>query len=929
MHLHNMLEDLKHVTQNNYWFARITSELTYLSHLSAIKGGIWDSELEAAADKLYCLHTENGAVTKADALALEEEFSAYSAEAKKIEVICASHAHIDMNWMWGYQETASLTVDTFRTILNLMREYPDFTFSQSQASVYRIIEEHAPEMLDEIRTRVHEGRWELTASTWVETDKNMPNGESLVRHILYTKRYLSNLFGIDPDSLRVDFEPDTFGHSANVPEICQNGGVDYYYHCRGNDDGYLYNWKSKSGKSLLVARECHWYNSTVDAFYFADAPDMVGMYDFPTVLRVYGVGDHGGGPTRRDIETILDMQSWPLYPTIRFGTFHEYFRKLETIRDRLPVIDRELNFVFTGCYTTQSRIKMSNRIAEDRMYESECLSAAAGILCGMQKKNAQYETAWRKILFNHFHDILPGSGITETREYALGEFQRAMADIDTCANTAMQTLAANMDTTAIPFEDNRLTIAEGGGVGYGVENNANYLFPQTERGRGKVRAVHLFNSTMYDRHEPVRVTVWDYTGNWNRVEITDTDGNPLKWQITAGGQGYWGHMYTRLLIEADIPAFGYTTCIIKENTEADMNYTFGPTEPLVDRYGDYDVVMENDHLRAVFDAKTMLCTQMTDKRTGKVLVTKERPACALRLITENPKFGMTSWRVGPYMTTEILNCSGNVKLLETRCEPLRSTVVYEIAFASSSVRVTAVLYRGAAHIDFTFDVDWHEVGSPAVGIPQLNFHVPAAYAVEEYRYNIPFGEVARPDLAHDVPANSYMQAADGDGQGLVLVTDSKYGFRGTDNSGAVTLIRGAYDPDPYPELGKHHMRIGVGSAQNNADARRMAECYVHPVSFAAGTKHDGTLALNGSLLRLEGNAMTSAVKLAEDSGALLVRIAETAGENGTVTLHPAFPVREATLADINETPIGTCEISGDNTVLVPVSAYAMTTVLLS
>jgi alpha-mannosidase len=153
-----------------------------------------------------------------------------------------------MNYQWGYQETVSITTETFRTMLDLMKEYPDFTYSQSQASVYEIVEKYDPAQLTEIKQRVKEGRWELAATSWVECDKNMPNGESLCRHISYTKKYLSELFDIDPDTLCLDYEPDTFGHAATVPEILQDGGVDYYYHCRGCNPRGPYRWQSPSGR---------------------------------------------------------------------------------------------------------------------------------------------------------------------------------------------------------------------------------------------------------------------------------------------------------------------------------------------------------------------------------------------------------------------------------------------------------------------------------------------------------------------------------------------------------------------------------------------------------------------------------------------------------------------------------------------------------
>lgn len=228
-----------------------------------------------------------------------------------------------------------------------------------------------------------------------------------------------------------------------------------------------------------------------------------------TFLYVYGVGDHGGGPTRCDINAIIDDASFPLYPTIKFGTFAEFFAEMERFRSTLPVVDHELNYIFTGCYTTQTRIKMANRIAEDRAYDSEMLSAAANVLTGAHSKTAIYEKAWRDILFNHFHDILPGSGVIMTREYALGKFQEALAAINTNANTAMRDIADAIDTSSIKFDEDLGARSQGGGVGF-MDSGKGWRFPQTERGRGSVRAIHLFNSTMYDRHEAVEVVVWDY-----------------------------------------------------------------------------------------------------------------------------------------------------------------------------------------------------------------------------------------------------------------------------------------------------------------------------------------------------------------------------------------------------------------------------------
>lgn len=926
MNLYGKIEKLRGLCGEQYWFSRIVAELVYLKNLSDTKGNAFDEDIEKVCDLISQKLSENGAITKTDVLEAENSLMKYSEVSKEIEVLCVSHAHIDMNWMWGYQETAGVTIDTFRTILNLMKEYPEFTYSQSQASTYKIVEDTCPEMLEEIKQRVHEGRWELSASTWVEADKNMPSGESLTRHILYTKKYLSKLFDIDPDSLRLDFEPDTFGHNINVPEICQNGGVDYYYHCRGKEgDEMLFRWRSPSGKELLTVTEMHWYNWDINAFFATDSPAWADKYKFNTILRVYGVGDHGGGPTRRDIERIIDMNTWPLMPRYTFSTYKEFFSRLETIRDTLPVIDKELNCVFTGCYTTQTRIKLSNRLGEERAYESEFLCTAANKLAGLAKKNDTFEIGWRNILFNHFHDILPGSGTIETREYAMGKFQETMSYFNINANSAMYAIASNIDTSFIPFEENKESRAEGAGVGYGNLPLYGYKMPQTDRGTGRVRAIHLFNSTMYEREEMVEVTIWDYNGDWENVVITDIDGNEVPFQIVEDGKWYWGHSFKRLLVSAKLPAFGYNTYVLKDTGCKKALKCEERLGPLTDEFGEYEYVLENNKIKAVFAPMTMLCTELTNKATGVSVFSKDNPSCAIRFIKETLRHGMSAWRISPYISIENLNESGKAKVIDYQKGALRSFLTYEMTFELSKVTVTVELKENSELLEFTIDADWHEIGTRETFVPQLNFFVPVSYDAKAYGYNIPYGEIEREDLAYDVPANSYMTVKGGD-KNVMIVTDSKYGFRGNDNSGAVTLIRSSCDPDRYPELGFHKIKIGVGAVEKDA-VRKTAECFVHPVCFTAGRKQKGNLPLKKSLFNIDGDVMTSAVKIAEDSLDVIVRVADVSGKDQTVNINGYEGVTKAYIVDANEKVIEECKVA-NGAVSVPVKANSIAAIKL-
>lgn len=932
----------KHVS--GYWADRALAQLDFADRLSAVRERRYDGVVEAAAALLDAAVRDEGAVTKPVCQAVESALAVAGPDAKALRIVCVSHAHIDMNWLWGYPETVAVTLDTFRTILRLMEEYPDFTYAQSQASVYRIVEEQDPALLQEIARRVREGRWEVTASTWVETDKNMPSGESLARHILYTKRYFQDLFGLDPDSLDLDYEPDTFGHSANVPEILARGGVRHYYHNRGYDGFVLYRWQSPSGRQVVVYRDPYWYNATIDATIAAPVPAFCAEHGLDTALKVYGVGDHGGGPTRRDLERLIDMNAWPVFPTLQFGTYAEFFRAVDRIADRLPVVDHELNFIFTGCYTTQTRIKAGNRIAEARMNEAEAFSAAATD-AGVSYPAKAYADAWERILFNHFHDILPGSGITETREYAMGQFQQTLAAANTGLARAIRGIAAEVDTASLPgvqdartesAEDLRWSISEGGGVGFAV---GDFGVPQPERGTGKVRILHFFNPSPHPRRETVSATVWDWPGDRKRIEIVDEAGKIVPFQVEPGsdfaffGKGhYWGHEYFTLSLAGDLPPFGYATYVLRESGIP------GPDpkirEPRVEVLD--PTVLENEVLRADFDPVTAGLRSLVDKRTGRELL-RPGAAAGFRLIDEDDARGMTAWVIGRYMAIEPVADKVRMKPVQGEPGALRQVLEWTARFRGSSLKVAASLAAGSDRLEFNVTCDFRETAVVGQSIPQLNFHAPLGYGCRSYRYDIPFGLIDREPVDMDVPGNSFILGVPGEAgsPALGLVAATKYGFRGVEDGIALTLIRSSHDPDPTPEFGEHRFRFALMAVANPDDRvglLRTAHDFCHPALPVPGSRHAGTRPGSGSFLSVEGGVFLSAVKLPEgDVSGLcwIVRLYGIEGKDTTALLRFSRPVRSVKPTDLLERPLAASEaagirIAGDR-VECPVGAFSVLT----
>lgn len=933
-----LLHELKKACKG-YWADRIIGQTEFAVKLSEAQEGQYDNIINNVIDCLKKKYDEEGAITKPVALEAEMLLKELSAKAKEYKILCAAHAHIDMNWMWSMAETVAVTLDTFRTMLRMMEEYPEFTFSQSQASVYKIVEEHHPEMLEEIRKRVKEGRWEVTASTWVETDKNMPNGESLTRHILYTKRYLHELLGLDSDSLQLDFEPDTFGHNANVPEILCSGGVKYYYHCRGYEEHLLYKYQSQSGRSVVVYRDPMWYNGNIGADMALHVPAFCKKHNLRTALKVYGVGDHGGGPTRRDIEKIIDMNTWPVYPQLQFGTFGQFFKEVDSITDTLPVVDKELNFIFSGCYTSQSRIKAANRIGEARLNEAEALSALSAAYAGGKYYGSAFTAAWENILFNHFHDILPGSGVIDTREYALGQFQKSLAIANTSISRALQDITLQVNTAdLIPEQWDRDSYSEGAGVGYSI---GDFGVPQAERGQGIHRVFHIFNTSAHERSEPVEITVWDWPGDQSLIHIADAQGNELRYQILDGGKEgigstrhYWGHTYMKLLVMVTVPAYGYTTCVLDEKQPLYLKDTL-PNDPRIETTNTY--ILENHFIKAVFDRNNAALLTLQDKQRDTMLIHSPHPGCGFRLIEEDDIRGMTAWNVGRYMNVHPLR--DDIKILEAKIDPsaLRQWIKYETRFRNSKLTVVVSLDWNQARLEYYAECDWQEKGIPGKNIPQLNFHVPLAYPCKEYTYDIPFGTVNRSELDMDVPGLSFAAALpqSSGSSGIMAVTKTKYGFRGYQNSIAIDLIRSSYDPDPYPETGIHRFGFSL-QVVNSGETLTLIEDahdYNYPLISISGFRHGGSEnAVKGFLSKEAGTVAISCVKLPEedDSGRkMIIRVYEVEGHDTQAILGFAGSIEDACYVDANEKPLpGKVDIVGCQAAF-DVKAYSTAAVMVS
>lgn len=472
------------------------------------------------------------------------------------------NAHIDPVWLWRWPEGLETIRSTFRSALDRMNEYPGFVFTGSSAAFYAALEETDPAMLAEIAERVREGRWEIVGGWWVQPDVNVPSGESLVRQGLYGQRYFERAFGVRATA---GYNPDTFGHPGTLPMILRGQGMGRYVFMRPGPHekeipANLFTWRAPDGSEVTTVRipraYCTWPEALEGQVESSAEAAPAGASDF---IVFYGVGNHGGGPTKRNIESLLGMADGDDV-AVTLSSLDRYFRAVAGAEP--PIVDDELQHHARGCYTAHSEIKAENRRAEHLLLAAERICTVAAMQ-GRAYPTADLQHAWQAVLFNQFHDILAGTSLPEAYRDARDASGYACHLAARHLHSSLQSITGSVD------------VGPDGGI-------------------------VLFNPLPW----PVRVPVEIERGP---AHLADASGRPLPVQAiqptTLAGQ-------RRCCLVADVPGLGYTTV---HETAADVPAP-GRGELLAD-----EGVLQNRWWRLEIDGDGVV-TRLLDRARGVELL---------------------------------------------------------------------------------------------------------------------------------------------------------------------------------------------------------------------------------------------------------------------------------------------------------------------
>lgn len=418
-----------------------------------------------------------------------------------VHVTMLGHTHIDVAWLWRVKHSREKSARSFSTVNRLMEKYPEYIFIQSQPQLYDYIKEDYPDIYEHIQRRVEEGRWEPSGAMWVECDCNLTSGESIIRQILVGKNFFKKEFDFDSEFLWL---PDVFGYSWALPQILKKSGVNTFMTTKisWNDTNRLpydtFIWRGMDGSEItthfITTTELndtsYTYNGDSKPFAIKGVWDNYRNKDLNRELIIsYGWGDGGGGPTREMIKYIEAAKLMPGLPKVDTGRATEYFRKLNnTIKENpyngyIPVWDGELYLEFhRGTYTSQGYNKKMNRFMEYKLREQEMLSVFAEKLCSVAYNREELLKAWKIVLCEQFHDILPGSSIHEVYEDSHKEYERALSYIDNVKETSTSAFLTDKNNVFTLFNQanwERDTIVKipAGDTSYEYKDNNGNILP--------------------------------------------------------------------------------------------------------------------------------------------------------------------------------------------------------------------------------------------------------------------------------------------------------------------------------------------------------------------------------------------------------------------------------------------------------------------
>lgn len=833
-----------------YQSARLlnTEDQAYITIIQAVNESLNLLDMRKEGSKEYYESLE-----KAQEYITKEFYEKYCDGEKSPIIYCVGHTHIDCAWLWTLRVTEDKAVRSFSTVLELMKEYPEYVFMSSQPQLYKYVKKNAPDVYEQIKERVKEGRWEPDGGMFVEADCNIASGEALVRQFVHGQKFFKEEFGVDNEILWL---PDVFGYSAALPQILQKCGIPYFMTTKISWNEFnkmpydTFEWEGIDGTRVLThfvptrdynkaaveggteTEHFTTYNGYINPSQMKGAWARYSQkYLNEEVLCSFGFGDGGGGPTKDMLENQRRLaKGLPGMPRTKMSTAKEFFHVLDkhvTDKKYLPTWVGELYLEYhRGTYTSMARNKKFNRKAEFAYQNEEMYAMLDAQTAGGAYPEKELHEGWEVILRNQFHDILPGSSIKEVYDDSKAEYEGIFAESKALTDETLAHIAAGV--------------------------------------KAPKHSLVVYNPNSAAAYDLVTFTVPEGMG-----EPAVYDGETkLAVQKTADG--------AYVFFAAGVPGKGYKTYTVKEET-ADTTPTMEVSTE----------VMENEFFKVEYNEKGQFA-KIYDKKADRDVL---KPGKAGNVIVsyEDRPHNYDAWDVNNYYTEKSWDIDQVSAMEVVENGPVRACVKVERKYLDSTITQFIYLYHDIPRIDIKNVIDWKEHQIFVKDYFPIDVHT------NEATFDIQYGNVKRDthdntswDFAKfEVCHHKWMDVSE-DGYGVSMLNDCKYGVGVRNGVIGMSMLKSAIHPNPEADKELHEFTYSIYPHQGGwREAGTVKQAYQinNPLTYSWKENEGGTLAPEYSLVSSDqDNAVIEVVKKAEDSDAVIVRLYECYNRRTPVTL---------------------------------------------
>ncbi len=813
---------------------------------------------------------------KAQKYVTEEFYNKYCGHSDEL-VYCVGHTHIDVAWLWTLAVTEDKSVRSFSTVLELMRQYPEYVFMSSQPQLYKYVKKNAPEVYEEIKARVAEGRWETEGGMFVEADCNLSSGESLVRQLVYGKKFFKEEFGKDNEILWL---PDVFGYSAALPQIMKKCGIKYFMTTKISWNEFnkmpydTFEWEGIDGTRILThfspSRDYkkaaveggteteHYttYNAFTNPLQVKGAWARYSQKHLNNeVLMSFGFGDGGGGPTKDMLENQRRVGTGiPGCPRTVMSTAKNFFLNLDkNVRDNkyLPTWVGELYLEYhRGTYTSMARNKKSNRKSEILLANAETFSMLDSLLNKGAYPKDKIDDAWEIVLRNQFHDILPGSSIKEVYDDSKVEYEVVANMGNDIVNSSVANVVKNINTSknnVVVFNNNSFV----------CEGVVSFVCPK---------------------------------GITNPV-IVDGD-KEICTQKTEDG--------SYIFIANGVPSKGYKSFGLKDGSSASTIKADKKT-------------LENDFIKVLFHDNGQI-TSIFDKRENREVLKENKNANVIMTYEDRPH-NFDAWDLNNYYEEKYWEVTDVTSMELVENGPVRATICVKRKYLNSTICQYISITNNSSEITFQNEVDWKEKLIMMKSLFPVDIHT------DEATFEIQYGNVKRKthkntmwDFAKfEVCMHKWLDVSEDD-YGVSLMNDCKYGCHVHDGEIGITMLKSAMYPNPEADKEHHSFTFSLyphSGDWKKANTIKKAYNLNNPMSAIVKEEEGGSLDNNYSLVAVDSeNVVIEVVKRAEDGDALVVRLYETFNKRTNVNMTFGFDFASIFECDMLENNENALEFKG-------------------